>query len=118
MLNTRERSRKFRVKATGVVIDVVQPVSFRGRMRGLLGSNEVGHHKGLLLKAKQVHTIGMNFTIEAVHLDRRLRVLRVTRMPPGKVGSFVLRAKWVLELEDGASSRLGITKGNVIEEVA
>ena len=86
-------------------------------MRGLLGSSEMSPGKGVLLKAKQVHTIGMKFTIEAVHLNRRFKALRVTRMPPGKVGVLVLRAKWVLELGDGEPSRLGIMKGSFIEEI-
>jgi uncharacterized membrane protein (UPF0127 family) len=117
MLSTRARSRKFRVKTNGAVIDVVQPLSVRARMRGLLGSSEMSPSQGVLLKAKQVHTFGMLFTIEAVHLNRRFQVLRVTRMPPGKVGAFVLRAKWVLELGDAEPSRLGITKGSFIEEI-
>lgn len=84
--------------------------SYRARTRGLLGRD--GLDGALLLTpASSIHTVGMRFAIDVAYLDRRLRVLAVRTMPPGRVGRPRLRARHVLEAEAGAFARWGVAKG-------
>lgn len=92
-------------------LEICEPAGLLGRARGLLGSTGLGTGRGFLLRAKQVHTVGMAFPIDAVHLSRSGEVIRVGTMPPGRIGPFVLRARWVLELDGGEADRLGIRVG-------
>lgn len=94
-----------------VRVEIWEPWGLLGRARGLLGSSEVGPGKGLLLRAKQVHTLGMTYPIDVVHISRRGEVLRIRTMPPGRIGAFILGARWVLEMDGGSAGRLGIHEG-------
>jgi uncharacterized membrane protein (UPF0127 family) len=82
------------------------------RLRGLLGRAELLAGEGLLLRpTPSVHTCFMRFSIDAVFLDDRLRVLSVSsEMAPwrfaGRRG-----ARAVLELAAGEAHRHGIREG-------
>ncbi|MGH2771279.1 MAG: DUF192 domain-containing protein, partial [Actinomycetota bacterium] len=67
--------------------------------------------QGMLIRTKQVHTIGMRFAIDSIYLSRRGAVLAVETLSPGKVGPFLFRARWVLETRAGEAARLGIAAG-------
>jgi uncharacterized membrane protein (UPF0127 family) len=90
--------------------------SYRARTRGLLGSDGV-EGALLLTPASGVHTVRMRFAIDVAYLDRRLRVLAVRTMPPGRVGRPRLRARHVLEAEAGALAAWGVVKGVRLEAV-
>ncbi|CAN5802332.1 hypothetical protein BH23ACT12_BH23ACT12_07660 [soil metagenome] len=94
-----------------ICVEVWQPIGLFGHARGLLGALEVGRGRGFMLRAKQVHTVGMAFPIDVVHLSRKGVVLRVRTQQPGRVGRFVLGARWVLEMDAGEADRLGIRVG-------
>ncbi|MEU3463753.1 DUF192 domain-containing protein [Streptomyces sp. NPDC006733] len=88
--------------------------SYRARTRGLLGRD--GLDGALLLTpATSVHTVRMRFAIDVAYLDRRLRVLAVRTMPPGRLGRPRLRARHVLEAEAGAMERWGVRRGVRVE---
>ncbi|WP_277439858.1 DUF192 domain-containing protein [Streptomyces sp. SPB162] len=88
--------------------------SYRARTRGLLGRD--GLTGALLLTpATSVHTVRMRFAIDVAYLDRRLRVLAVRTMPPGRLGRPRLRARHVLEAEAGAMERWGVRRGVRVE---
>jgi uncharacterized protein len=82
------------------------------RLRGLLGRAGLERGEGLLLRpAPAVHTYFMRFPIDAVFLDRELRVLGVTpRLRPWR---WARRrgARAVLELGAGEADRLGVRTG-------
>ena len=88
--------------------------SYRARTRGLLGADGV-EGALLLTPASSVHTVRMRFPIDVAYLDRRLRVLAVRTMPPGRVGLPRLRARHVLEAEAGAMARWGVARGVRLE---
>lgn len=76
------------------------------RMRGLLGRASLDPDEGIFLKpAGSIHMLFMRFTIDAVFLDRELRVLAVRTVRPwrfaGQRGS-----KAVLELAEGSAHDL------------
>jgi uncharacterized protein len=82
------------------------------RMRGLLGHSELAHGEGLLLRpARSVHTCFMGFPIDAVFLDRRLRVLSVSAgLRPWRFAG-ARGARAVLELAAGEAGHRGICEG-------
>lgn len=86
-------------------------------MQGLLGQPGLPPATGLLLKVKQVHTIGMRFAIDTVYLAKDGRVLRVNTMVPGKLGPLVLKTRWILELAAGEAQRLSITPGTTLQRL-
>ncbi|MFZ4181370.1 DUF192 domain-containing protein [Streptomyces sp. R02] len=88
--------------------------SYRARTRGLLGRRSL---EGALLlsPANSIHTFRMRMPIDVAYLDRRLRVLAVRTMPPGRLGRPRVRARHVIEAEAGAMAGWGIGVGAVVE---
>ncbi|MBT2908142.1 DUF192 domain-containing protein, partial [Streptomyces sp. McG8] len=75
--------------------------SYRARTRGLLGRESLDGAL-LLSPANSIHTFRMRMPIDVAYLDRRLRVLAVRTMPPGRLGRPRVRARHVVEAEAGA----------------
>ncbi|MFD7263658.1 DUF192 domain-containing protein [Streptomyces sp. NPDC059874] len=94
--------------ATRVPLEVA--ASYKARTRGLLGRDGIDGAL-LLTPAASVHTFRMRFAIDVAHLDRNLRVLAVTTMPPGRLGLPRLRSRHVLEAEAGAMAGWGLLVG-------
>ncbi|MGA5288667.1 DUF192 domain-containing protein [Streptomyces pseudogriseolus] len=88
--------------------------SYRARTRGLLGRESL---EGALLlsPANSIHTFRMRMPIDVAYLDRRLRVLAVRTMPPGRLGRPRVRARHVIEAEAGAMAGWGLGVGTVVE---
>jgi len=83
------------------------------RMRGLLGRRSLGNGEGILLKpASSVHMAFMRFPIDAVFLDRELRVVKIADdlRPWRAAGSRGARA--VLEIPAGEADRRGVRVGD------
>ncbi|GAA3377316.1 DUF192 domain-containing protein [Streptomyces racemochromogenes] len=99
------------VGGTPVPLEVA--ASYRARTRGLLGRDGV-EGALLLTPAASVHTFRMRFPIDVAYLDRRMRVIALTTMPPGRLGLPRLRARHVLEAEAGAMARWGLTRGSAV----
>jgi uncharacterized membrane protein (UPF0127 family) len=87
----------------GVLIEVQVPTTHRERARGLLGRRPVPM---LFERARAVHTFGMREAIDVAFLDRDLRVLRVTTVPPRRI-VWSMRARHVLEMPAGSELRRG-----------
>jgi uncharacterized membrane protein (UPF0127 family) len=83
------------------------------RMRGLLGRRELPSGEGILLKpASSVHMAFMRFPIDAVFLDRDLRVMKVASdLRPWRAAG-TRGAKAVLEIPAGEAGRRGLTVGD------
>jgi uncharacterized membrane protein (UPF0127 family) len=91
------------------------------RSKGLLGRSSLAEEEGILLKpGGSIHMFFMRFPIDAVFLDRELRVLRVAAdLKPWRVAS-KRGAKSVLELPAGRCVRVGVREGDrlVLTEAA
>jgi len=76
------------------------------RMRGLLGRPALTTGQGLLIAPCQgVHTLGMGYPIDVVHLDRDGVVRKVLHtFRPWRVGPVVWRSRLVLELPAGVAT--------------
>jgi uncharacterized membrane protein (UPF0127 family) len=85
--------------------------SRRTRRRGLLGRDGID---GVLVltRARQVHTIGMRFSIDVAWCDRRGTVVRVATLQPNRVGAWVRRSRNVLEAEAGRFEAWGLRVGD------
>ncbi|MBT3151558.1 DUF192 domain-containing protein [Streptomyces sp. CHD11] len=88
--------------------------SYRARTKGLLGRDSLDGAL-LLSPANSVHTFRMRIPIDVAYLDRRLRVIAVRTMPPGRLGLPRLRARHVLEAEAGAMEAWGLRVGARVE---
>jgi uncharacterized protein len=91
----------------------VQADTALARMRGLLGRGVLPTGEGILLKpASSVHMAFMRFPIDAVFLDRDLRVVKIASdlKPWRAAGS--RGAKAVLEIPAGEAGRRGLSVGD------
>jgi uncharacterized protein len=86
------------------------------RMRGLIGRRGLPAGEGLLLSpAPAIHTAFMRFPIDALFLDRDMRVLDIVQhLRPWRVAS-KRRARAVLELSAGECARRGVEVGDRLE---
>lgn len=105
-------------RETGKVIDAAVPEGPLGRARGLLGSPPPAPGQGVLLRGKQVHTLGLRYPIDAVYLSKAGEVLEVRTLGPFRLGPLVWRAKWVLELAGGEAEAFVSGGTFLIEEDA
>lgn len=85
--------------------------SYAARTRGLLGRDGIDGAM-LLTPAASVHTFRMRFAIDVAHLDRNLKVIALTTMPPDRLGLPRLRSRHVLEAEAGAMAGWGLRVGS------
>ncbi|MFC7806985.1 DUF192 domain-containing protein [Streptomyces olivaceus] len=88
--------------------------SYRARTKGLLGRDAVDGAM-LLTPANSVHTFRMRMPIDVAYLDRRLTVIAVRTMRPGRLGRPRVRSRHVLEAEAGAMERWGVRVGARVE---
>ncbi|MFD3499555.1 DUF192 domain-containing protein [Streptomyces sp. NPDC058676] len=84
--------------------------SYRARTKGLLGRDSVDGAM-LLSPANSVHTFRMRMPIDVAYLDRRLKVIAVRTMRPGRLGLPRVRARHVLEAEAGGMAGWGVRVG-------
>jgi uncharacterized protein len=102
------------VRDTQVLASLEVADTFRSRLKGLLGRDELDG--ALLLRpARAVHTLGMRFTIDVAYCDRDLVVLRIHTLSPQRLGRPVRRACCVVEAEAGAFERWGLAVGDRLE---
>ncbi|MDX3072066.1 DUF192 domain-containing protein [Streptomyces sp. MI02-7b] len=112
-LRIRLRDGAAQLSLPGGAVPLEVAASYRARTRGLLGRDGVAGAL-LLTPAASVHTLGMRFAIDVAYLDRRLRVLAVRTMAPGRIGRPRLRARHVLEAEAGAMAGWGLVRGMTV----
>jgi uncharacterized membrane protein (UPF0127 family) len=85
------------------------------RMKGLLGLRELPPGEGILLRpASSIHMLFMRFPIDAVFLDRELRVVRVvSELRPWRFAA-ARGAHSVLEIAAGEAARRGVVAGDAL----
>jgi uncharacterized membrane protein (UPF0127 family) len=88
--------------------------TFATRLIGMLGKRTFSPEDGLLLKpCSSVHTLGMTFSIDAIALDRNLRVLAIRiNLNPRQFAHFDPKTHCVLELPAGQSVTTGVCVGD------
>ena len=92
--------------------------TFVARLRGLMGRRGLHDREGLLLTpSSSIHTFFMRFAIDAVFLDRGLRVVGVSQnLRPWKLAGR-RGTRRVLELPAGKTARLAVRPGEQLRLV-
>ncbi|MBI4385802.1 MAG: DUF192 domain-containing protein [Elusimicrobia bacterium] len=105
-----------RTRQREVASRVVRADTALSRMRGLLGRDGMEPGEALwIVPCAMIHTLFMRFSIDAVFVDRELRVLRVMEnLSPWRFSPWVFGAHGVLELAGGAL-RGAIASGDQLE---
>lgn len=86
----------------------------RERTRGLLGRD--GFTGALVFrKCRQVHTVGMRFTIDVAFCASDGIVIRTSTLRPWRFSPLVWRSKFVIEAEAGAFERWNLRAGDKVE---
>lgn len=87
--------------------------TFRQRLRGLLGHRELAADEGMLITpCRDVHTLGMRFTIDVVMLDSQMCIRRLHRgLRPWRLALGGKGVHCVLELPEGAIARHRLENG-------
>ena|SRR5271154_583421 len=85
------------------------------RRRGLLGRSSIGEREGLwIVPCSSIHTVGMQFAIDVLFIDRDGRIIHVNALSPD-VKSFVLAGAYsVLELAHGRAAACGVQLGDLL----
>jgi uncharacterized protein len=84
------------------------------RRRGLRGRDGIDGAL-VITSCRWVHTFGVRFAIDVAFVDESGVVIKIVRMPPGRLGSPVKRGRWVIEAATGAFERWGLSVGDVVE---
>jgi uncharacterized protein len=85
------------------------------RLRGIIGWKGLRPGEGLLLRPTfSIHTMFVGFPIDAVFLDRELRVVSIAHeLAPWRFAA-ARKAKSVLELAAGECRRIGLERGDLL----
>jgi uncharacterized membrane protein (UPF0127 family) len=91
--------------------------SFGARFVGLLGRKELPFGEGLhIVPCNSIHTFFMRIAIDALFLDRGLKVVKVfPSLPPWRATSVYFTAHSVLELPSGTVTASGTSEGDQLE---
>ncbi|MGH9123699.1 MAG: DUF192 domain-containing protein [Acidimicrobiales bacterium] len=90
------------------------PRTPRDRRRGLIGREGITG-AFFLPRCPAVHTVGMRFAIDVAFVDRRMVVVEVVTMAPGRLGWPRWRARSCVEAEAGSFARWGLRRGSRLE---
>jgi uncharacterized membrane protein (UPF0127 family) len=83
------------------------------RRRGLRGRTELDGV--FVLRARSVHTIGMQVTIDVAFCDADGVVVRVLTLPPQRITRPCWAARSAIEAPEGALRSWGVTVGDRLE---
>ncbi|MDO4582323.1 MAG: DUF192 domain-containing protein [Bacillota bacterium] len=97
------------------IADIVVAGSFLLRLRGLIG-RPLAAGQGLLLKpCRQIHTFFMSYAIDAVYLDRSLRIVDIeAELPARRICKARRGAFYVLELSAGEQALKKLRIGDIL----
>ena len=88
--------------------------TFSSRFIGLIGKKDLPFGEGLhITPCNSIHTFFMRIPIDAVFLDKQLKVVKVCgAMVPWRISNVYWSAHSVLELPAGTSAASGTTEGD------
>ena len=89
----------------------------RQRAQGLLRQRDAGEVTGafVLRPCRQIHTLGMRFSIDVAFCGRDGVVLRTMTVPPWRLTRVVWRSGFVVEAAAGAFERWNLRPGDKVE---
>lgn len=101
-------------KEQTITTNVIEANSFWARSKGLLGRDSLDSNTSMWIPGcPWIHTFFMRFTIDAVFVDRKLRVTNIkNRIPPGRLTLPALGANSVFEMAAGLAQEKNIQVGD------
>lgn len=105
-------------KDNTIICDYVEDASnFYRRFMGLMYRRSLPMDHGLLLTpCNEIHTFGMRFDIDTIHISKDNEVLFIdVAVKPNKVRKKVQNGYKVLELNAGVAEKMGINVGDHLE---
>jgi uncharacterized protein len=99
-----------------IASDVKKAENLQDRLFGLIPRSTMAESEGLILNpCSSIHTCFMKFAIDAVFLDKNMKVIAIVdSMKPWRFSAWYISAKSVLELKAGVAFGK-ISKGDEIE---
>ncbi len=92
--------------------------TFMTRLNGLMKRKTLYDEEGLFLKnCSSIHCFFMHFTIDAVYLDKNMRVVAKETVRPWRLGGIYKGARHVLEIKEGASDIINKGDEIIIKEI-
>lgn len=83
--------------------------NFFKRFIGLMGKKGLRNGAGLLLlKSPSIHCFFMKITIDAIYLSKDMKVLGIETLKPWSIGRHFRGTAHVLELKEGAASKVNV----------
>lgn len=103
-----------KTRKSPVVAKVDLATTFFKRLKGLLGTKSLEEDRGLFLSpCKSIHMFGMKYAIDAVFLNKDLKVVElVENIQPGAVSGHYRDALSCLELAQGTIKRVNLEIGD------
>lgn len=99
----------------GLALTVMRTETAWERMRGLLGSPAPGRGQGLLIApCNSVHTMGMQYKVDVVFINRLWRVVKVVHLLSPWRFTAAPAARFTLEMAGGEAGRLGFAAGGLV----
>lgn len=91
--------------------------TFAQRFVGLMGKRELPFGSGLhIVPCNGIHTFFMRIAIDALFLDRDLKIVKLfSSLPPWRATSVYFAAHSVLELPSGTVAASGTSEGDLLE---
>jgi len=90
--------------------------SSKKRRKGLLGRQGLLHGEGLwIVPCESVHTIGMQFAIDLIYLDRKYQVRKIRNSVPAWRFSICFLAHTVLEVPIGTVTSTHTKVGDTLQ---
>lgn len=84
------------------------------RLKGLLGKAGLGAEEGIWLKpCNSIHMFFMKFPIDALFLDKDLRIVKIYHsIQPWRISSLIFKASSVVEIQAGRAKLLNLEVGD------
>lgn len=91
--------------------------NFLTRLKGLMGSKTLSSFDGLLLKpCKQVHTIGMRYSLSIWYVDKKLRIIKIVDdLKPYKISPYVNDSHLIIEFPRRWAEITGSKEGDLLD---
>jgi len=103
-------------KNINATLQTSQTTNVLERMIGLLNKKQLAENSGIWISpCKQVHTWFMKFSIDAVFVDNKNKVIAIEELKPWKLSKMHWKAAGVIETPFGWSKKNKLSVGSIFE---
>lgn len=97
-----------------LILEGERATRFFARLKGLIGHPPLERGQGMMIApCRWIHTFAMRFPIDVLYVDKKGRIVYLTPgMVPNRIGPYVWKADFVLELPVGTIACTGTKLGD------